>query len=104
MPRIAHLPERSTVAVTGADAEKLLQGLSRAIWSGCAVAGDPRGLLSPQGKILFEFMVVAIEGGFMLETSRARAADLVKRLGSTSCARRSDRRPKCGGGRVRHLG
>jgi folate-binding protein YgfZ len=82
MPRIAHLPERSTVAVTGADAEKLLQGI---------ITGDMErlrrepaihaALLSPQGKILFEFMVVAIEAGFKLETSRARAADLVKRLG-----------------------
>ena len=82
MPSIARLPERSTVAVTGADAEKLLQGI---------ITGDLErlrrepaihaALLSPQGKILFEFMVVAIESGFKLETSRARAAELVKRLG-----------------------
>jgi tRNA-modifying protein YgfZ len=82
MPRIAHLPERSTVAVEGPDAEKFLQGL---------VTGDMdrltsqpamhAALLSPQGKILFEFMVVAVAGGFRLETSRARAGDLVKRLG-----------------------
>lgn len=82
MPRIARLAERSTVAVTGADAEKFLQGIITGdmdrLRSGSAIHA---ALLSPQGKMLFEFMVVGMQDGFRLETSRARAAELVKRLG-----------------------
>ena len=81
MARIARLPERSTVAVEGPDAEKFLQDLVTndldLLKSQSAVHA---GLLSPQGKILFEFMVVPTERGFVLETVRARAKDLVKRL------------------------
>lgn len=82
MARIARLPERGYVAVEGPDAEKFLQGLitndMEQLKSARAIHA---GLLSPQGKILFEFMVVRTEGGFDLETERARAPDLVKRLG-----------------------
>lgn len=81
MARIARLPERSTVAVEGPDAQKFLQDLITndldLLKSQSAVHA---GLLSPQGKILFEFIVVPGERGFLLETGRARAKDLVKRL------------------------
>jgi tRNA-modifying protein YgfZ len=81
MARIARLPERSTVAVEGPDAHKFLQDLITndldLLKSQSAVHA---GLLSPQGKILFEFIVVPGERGFVLDTVRARAADLVKRL------------------------
>lgn len=81
MARIAHLPERSTVAVEGPDAEKFLQDLITndldLLKSQSAVHA---GLLSPQGKILFEFIVVPTARGLVLETVRARAKDLVKRL------------------------
>lgn len=79
--RIALLPDRGVVSVMGADAGKLLQGI---------VTGDVdrlahqhamfAGLLSPQGKILFDFLVVAIEGGYLLDVPQNKAADLVKRL------------------------
>jgi folate-binding Fe-S cluster repair protein YgfZ len=81
MARIARLPERSTVAVEGPDAHKFLQDLITndldLLKSQSAVHA---GLLSPQGKILFEFIVVQTERGFVLDTVRARAKDLVKRL------------------------
>jgi tRNA-modifying protein YgfZ len=81
MAWIARLPERSTVAVEGPDAEKFLQDLITndldLLKSQSAVHA---GLLSPQGKILFEFIVVPSDSGFVLETGRARAKDLVKRL------------------------
>ncbi|NOU05751.1 MAG: folate-binding protein YgfZ [Hyphomicrobiaceae bacterium] len=38
------------------------------------------GLLSPQGKILFEFFVVKSGSGFLLETQRDQVAGLIKRL------------------------
>ncbi|MFM9848465.1 MAG: YgfZ/GcvT domain-containing protein [Hyphomicrobiaceae bacterium] len=81
MAWIARLPERSAVAVEGPDAEKFLQDLITndldLLKSQSAVHA---GLLSPQGKILFEFIVVPTSRGFALETVRARAKDLVKRL------------------------
>lgn len=76
----AQLTDRGAVSVSGPDAEKLLQGL---------VTNDPpaaegeatfAGLLSPQGKILFDFFIVRAAGGFLLDVARDKAADLAKRL------------------------
>lgn len=81
MARIVRLPERSAVAVEGPDAQKFLQDL---ITNDLDLLKSQRavhaGLLSPQGKLLFEFFVVPSERGFVLETVRGRAKDLVKRL------------------------
>ena len=80
VPSYAQLTDRGAVSVAGPDAEKLLQGL---------VTNDPpsaigtaafAGLLSPQGKILFDFFIVRIADGFLLDVARDKAADLVKRL------------------------
>lgn len=85
MPRQSHialLPDRGVIAVTGEDARHFLDNL---------VTNDMNlldrqdaihaGLLTPQGKILFAFFVVKQLDGFLLETARASAADLMKRLG-----------------------
>lgn len=78
---IAHLSDRAAVAVTGADAVKFLNGIvtsdASQLEAGEAVHA---GLLSPQGKILFEFLAVRTPDGFVLDVARDRAADLVKRL------------------------
>lgn len=79
--RIALLPDRGVVAVTGEDAAKLLQGVvtnDMAILD--AAPAMHAGLLSPQGKILLDFMVVKAADGFRLETAREKARDLVQRL------------------------
>src|SRR5262245_12945534 len=77
----ALLADRGIVRVAGADAKKLLQGLITSdmeqIGPGAAVHA---ALLSPQGKILFEFFVVERDGAFLLETGAAEAANLAKRL------------------------
>src|SRR5262245_17220903 len=86
--RIALLADRGIVHVTGDDADKFLQGLVTNDIAGPAAA-QPKtvpvavhtGLLSPQGKILFEFFVVGLGTGFLLETARDRIGDLIKRLG-----------------------
>lgn len=79
--RIAILPERGAVSVAGPDSQKLLSGL---ITNDIAAAGPRRaifaGLLSPQGKILFEFFVTGSPDGYLLDVSRPHADDLVKRL------------------------
>ncbi len=78
----ALLADRAVVRVAGADAGKFLQGLitndmDRA-HDGAAIHA---GLLTPQGKILFDFFVVPFEDGFLLEVAAGQAADLKKRLG-----------------------
>jgi len=79
--KIALLPDRGIVRVAGADAKKLLQGLiSNDLELLEKQAAIHAALLSPQGKILFEFFVVAAPDGFLLETGRAQSTDLLRRL------------------------
>jgi len=75
------LPDRGVLRVGGADARPFLQGLitnnidlvegNRAIYA---------GLLTPQGKFLFDFFIIAAGDGLLLDCDGARAADLLKRL------------------------
>ena len=97
--KIANMPDRGVVQVTGADAAKLLQGL---ITNDIAtletkpddVAFDAAsvhaGLLSPQGKILFDFFCVRTLDGFVLDVARDKAADLAKRLTMYKLRARAD--------------
>ncbi len=80
--KIALLPDRGVVSVTGEDAAKLLQGVvtnDMAAFDNGAKAVHA-GLLSAQGKIQYEFFIVKSAAGFLLETARDRTADLAKRL------------------------
>ena len=80
--RIAVLARRGVVAVGGPDAEKFLNDLVTADISragpGQAVFA---GLLTPQGKILFDFIVFRDGDRFLFDLPRGLAADFVKRLG-----------------------
>lgn len=87
--KIAKLDDRGMVRVAGADALKLLQGLVTNDLDG--LMSDPAamafathaahaGLLSPQGKLLFDFFCVCTPDGFVLDVARDKAAELVKRL------------------------
>ena len=79
---IAPLEDRGVVAVTGPDAVKFLNGLVTneiaRLPEGMAAHA---GLLSPQGKILFDFLVVRTAEGFLLDVARVKTGELVKRLG-----------------------
>lgn len=82
---IIHLPDRGVVKVVGDDARTFLNGLVTCDMG--KVAPDRSGygaLLSPQGKILFDFLIAEAEpadgGGFFLDCPRALAPDLMKRL------------------------
>jgi folate-binding protein YgfZ len=81
MPR-AVLTDRAVVAVSGADAETFLQGL---ITNDIGDAHDGHAiyaaLLTPQGKILFDFFVTKADDAVLIDCAAARADDLVKRLG-----------------------
>lgn len=79
--RIAVLEDRGVVSVSGADAEKLLAGLVTNDMGELAEApGLYAALLMPQGKILFDFLIVRARDGFLLDTARDRAGDLARRL------------------------
>lgn len=67
--------------MTGADARKLLQGIITSdldnVREGAAIHA---GLLSPQGKILFDFFVAAEGAGFLIEAVRNTLPEFSKRL------------------------
>src|SRR5512140_3217376 len=78
----ALLSDRAVVLVSGPAAHSFLQGLitndiDKAKPGGAVHAG----LLTPQGKILFDFFVVPAGDGFLLEIAKAKVAELVQRLG-----------------------
>jgi len=81
MPR-AVLTDRAVIAVSGADAEGFLQGLVTNDMRECR---DGRALytalLTPQGKVLFDFLVVKDGAGFLLDCAASRADEFLKRLG-----------------------
>jgi hypothetical protein len=79
--KIALLPDRGVVSVTGEDAEKFLQGVITNEMG--LLATQPAihtGMLTPQGKILFDFFVVKAPEGYCLETARDNAPGLADRL------------------------
>ncbi len=78
----ARLADRGVVDVRGADARDFLQNLVTnnvdALQSGSASYG---ALLTPQGKIQFDFIISAAGDAFLFDLPRAAAADFAKRLG-----------------------
>jgi len=79
--KIAVLADRGVVAVTGADAAKLLQGVITNDMDLLSVRpAIHAALLTPQGKILFEFFVMKAPDGFWLEAAADKTAYLSKRL------------------------
>lgn len=77
----AILDERALLSVAGEDAETFLQSLVTTDL-GALAKGEarPGALLSPQGKILFDFLVWRQDGGFALDCRSGIAADFLKRL------------------------
>lgn len=80
--RIAALRERGVVAVTGPEAADFLHGVVTATIKTIR-PGEGRfgALLTPQGKVLFDFFVTRIDDGFLIDVARAQVADFVRRLG-----------------------
>lgn len=81
MTRAALLPERAVLRVSGEDARHFLQNLVTSDIESLQ-PGEVRfaALLTPQGKILFDFFVVAEKEGFLLDAPKALKDDLLKRL------------------------
>ncbi len=75
------LPDRGVIAVRGADAMPFLQGL---ISNDLAKITDEQAgygaLLTPQGKFLFDFVMLRAGVDLLLDTERARLRQLLQRL------------------------
>lgn len=76
-----HLKDRAVIAVEGGEARDLLQGL---ITNDIAQLAPGRGvyaaLLTPQGKILFDFLVAEGDGAVLIDCAASQADALLKRL------------------------
>ncbi|MET0841983.1 MAG: folate-binding protein [Methyloceanibacter sp.] len=76
------LPSRAVLKIGGADAHKFLQGLvTNDIGKVHGADAVHAGLLSPQGKVLFDFFLVAEGDGFLADVAREQEEELLKRLG-----------------------
>ena len=78
----ALLDDRGVVRVCGKDAAEFLQGLITNDMNRLREAGDAMAaaMLSPQGKVLFEFLVLKQAGGFWLDAPASLVPALVRRL------------------------
>ena len=79
--KAAHLTDRSVIAVSGPDAKEFLQGL---ITNDMDLVSTQQaihaGLLTPQGKLLFDFFVFGPENDYLLECASEVVDELKKRL------------------------
>ena len=73
--------DRGVIEVGGPEAAPFLHGLVTATVKSLGPGEASFGaLLTPQGKILFDFFLVKTETGYLIEAARAGIADLLKRL------------------------
>ncbi|MCK5934262.1 MAG: folate-binding protein YgfZ [Fulvimarina manganoxydans] len=78
---ISRLTDRACLLVEGAEAEHFLQNLITADIPSIAPGQmRPSALLTPQGKILFDFLVGRTDAGFRLECAASVRDALAKRL------------------------
>jgi folate-binding protein YgfZ len=79
---IVTLPDRALVTVSGPEAEHFLQNLVTTDLAGLAQGEvKPGALLTPQGKILFDFLIShAADGGFLIECRADVVDDFIRRL------------------------
>jgi folate-binding protein YgfZ len=78
----ALLADRAVFRMTGTDARKFLQGmLTNDVDKLSEGEAMHAGMLAPQGKILFELLVLAAKEEFLIEVAKDKMAELIKRLG-----------------------
>jgi hypothetical protein len=77
----AFLPDRAFVLITGADAEHFLQNLITTDL-GALPANElrPGALLTPQGKILFDFLISRLDGGFLIDIRADQLDVFIRRM------------------------
>jgi len=81
MPKFVRLPDRGILALAGADARDFLQGLISAdikrLGPESAVYAT---LLTPQGRLLFDFFLIEAGGRILIDCERARRDELAGKL------------------------
>jgi folate-binding protein YgfZ len=78
--KTCHLSDRAVIAVSGPEAFAFLQGL---VTNDVTILGQHplyAALLSPQGKILFDFLLFAEGDTLLIDVQKDQRADLAKRL------------------------
>lgn len=79
--QIAELTSRGVVHVTGPDAHGFLHNLITCDMDDVEARGTAYGaLLTPQGKVLFDFIMVKIDDGYLVDVRHDAVGELVKRL------------------------
>lgn len=82
MRKTALLADRAVIAISGADAERFLQDIVTNDMQACREGHALyAALLTPQGKILFDFFIARDGEQFLMDCASARADELAKRLG-----------------------
>lgn len=81
----AHLKDRGVIRVSGEDARDFLQNvITNEMETVTPQQAGYGGLLTPQGKIISDFLVIAVPeaegGGFLLDAPLLQVPDLMKRL------------------------
>src|SRR5678815_4890931 len=78
----AYLDDRAVLAISGPGARDFLQGLITNDVVGGLAPGTAlyTAMLSPQGKVLFDFFLTEGEGALLLDVSRDRSDALLKKL------------------------
>lgn len=78
---IANLPDRAVIEIKGEETLAFLQDLVTADVAGLKPGQAAHGaLLTPQGKILFDFFIVAVAGGVLIDCAAENAAMLAQKL------------------------
>ncbi len=81
MSGLIRLENRSVIEIGGDDTHDFLQGiLTNDIDGAKQGAAIYAGLLTPQGKLLFDFLIVEHEGAYLVDVEKSQVDDLLKRL------------------------
>jgi tRNA-modifying protein YgfZ len=92
----AFLDDRAIIAISGPEARDFLQGLVTSDIVGVLAPGSGlyTALLSPQGKILFDFLVTEGEGALLLDVAQLSSEALLKKLRMYKLRRKVDIEPR----------
>ena len=79
--KLLSLTDRGLIALAGQDARKFLQDLVTADVAPLeAGQASYAGLLTPQGKVLFDFFVIREAQGYLIDCLEGQRQELAKRL------------------------
>ncbi|MGI9463649.1 MAG: YgfZ/GcvT domain-containing protein, partial [Aestuariivirgaceae bacterium] len=81
MNKIAELTDRAVLSVAGEDAENFLQNVVTSDVTGLADGtATYAALLTPQGKLLFDFFVIKVPDGYLIDCAISQRPQLTQRL------------------------